>query len=387
MNLFKKYICFENKWEIDINAILMMWCSTKNWTDTIWRFWTWLKYAIAVLIRNWIDIKIFKWEKLLKIETKKIFVKNTPFNQIIIDWKDTWFTTNLWVDWKVWHWVREFYANALDEWWKKVNWNWNPKWKSWETRIFIENKDEVKEIMGNFLFDWWVKVEEWLFYKKKAWKSPLKVYKQWFLIYDWWKADQTLYDYRIDDIKINEMRMCEDRRSMQYQIWKIQAKFDYFNLKQLIDNWNTDIWIFWDSFEFNEDWGKISIDYYEKKVKNYWLLDCLKKNQSKNNTSYWYWYSCSSRWNLDYIKIELLEEIKIDKNEIKIYSSAFEKDKKFDIILKKNNFSYKEYELLINQKYIDKKDVYIKAWKEFIKNNNKETIDFLFELLIKKYDK
>ncbi len=107
----------------------------------------------------------------------------------------------------------------------------------------------------------------------------------------------------------------------------------------------------------------------------------------KNYTSYWYWYSCTSRWNLAYIKIELLEEIKIDNNEIKIYSSAFEKDKKFEVIFKKDNYTSKQYELLINQKYIDKKDIYIKAGKYFIKNRDKETMDFLLELIIEKYNK
>ncbi len=55
--MFENYTLFENDWEIDINSIKFLWCSTKDWIETIWKFWTWLKYAISVLLRNWITWK------------------------------------------------------------------------------------------------------------------------------------------------------------------------------------------------------------------------------------------------------------------------------------------------------------------------------------------
>ena len=376
--MFDNYICFENKWEIDISSLLLMWCSSKNWIDTVWKFWTGLKYAIAVLLRLKIDFRMFIWKNEVKIELKEISINWIKFNQILINWKETWFTTELWKHWQLWQWVREFYANCLDEKGAKLNWRWWQQGKHWNTRVFIKEK-QIKSEMYKFCFEKWNKIDENLSYIKKWEISPLKVYKQWFLVFEWDNLTKSLYDYQINNISINESRLVEDSLDMKRGIWQIQAMMNLYNIKNIIENKEYKLWYYSEYDEVNEDWFWL-LDILKEEEKNKLptsLLDIYKKQKSKSDKNYSYWYSNFSGNRLTAYILEDLWNIHILWKDYNLSISWLEdKTQKFNIIDK-----------TIHINTIFKKDLelYKKIAIDFIENEQKNKNLYIVELLEKIY--
>lgn len=243
-----------NKWLLDVNELILMWCSSKTWVDTIWKFWTWLKYAISVLVRNEIDFDIYIWRRKVEIDTKEVFIRDKMFHQVLIDYKTTSITTNLWVEWELWQAVREFIANAMDEWgWYEIVEDIDLL--EWYTSIVFDY-DQVEECLEYFSFEWWTEVWEWLFYKKLEEKRTAKVYKEWFLVYE--ASEDSSFDYRIDFLKINESRVAEDRWEVQRWIAKIQSLMNNDDVDTIVKNKETNLWIYYDNDELSDWWDKVN---------------------------------------------------------------------------------------------------------------------------------
>lgn len=376
--MLDKYILFENNWEIDINALKFMWCSTKNWTDTIWKFWTGLKYAIAVLLRNNVKIEIFSWKTKIEFTTQEKIIWGKSFQQILMNWEEVWLTTSLWVEWELWQWVREFYANCLDENGKKLNWLWDRKWKPNKTRVFISKK-EIEPTFEYFQFEWWTKVSEWLHYRKKKNKSPLKVFKEWFLVYQWTKNEESLYDYRMDHITVNESRLAADRWDIQWNIWEIISKMNFYSVNQIISASEYNLWVWYDNHILWDWWIQaVSARGWELSTWLHSLDVALKKLRSKKDKKYKYYWGYFWSWASSII-IEELWEIVIWVEQYKTFLTAFEeKDKRFDFDLQKN-------EIYINVKNKNDQRKLFLIITELIENIKKEKNIFIIELLERLY--
>lgn len=377
--MFDNYILFENKWEIDLNSIKFMWCSTKNWTDTIWKFWTWLKYAISVLLRNKVKIEIFSWKNKIEFTTKEKEIWWKKFDVIFMNWEETWLTTNLWVEWKVWQWIREFYANCIDEKWSKVNWLYKRQWKVWTTRIFIENTDSVKNTFSYFQFDKWNEVSSWLYYLKKAKESPVKIFKEWFLVYEWTEKETSIYDYRIDSVSINEARLIENRWETFYYVWKIIALMDFYNVNRVLESNDyllvstfDSLWEWWNKAQQSR-WWELTTNSQELNTK-------LKELRAKKDDSYKYfgWYYWQT---VSLITIDEIWDFNINWESYKMFSCAFDKkeNKKFD-------FDLNKHEIYINVKNLNEQKKIILIIQELIENIREEKSKFIIKLLERIYN-
>lgn len=116
-------IYFQNKGELDIRAIKTMGVNVKETESAIGYFGTGLKYAIAVLLREGCNIRIFTGGKGIEFYVTRQEIRGKEFDIVSMSITDgatvrqeeLGFTTQLGKNWKVWMAYRELYSNALDE--------------------------------------------------------------------------------------------------------------------------------------------------------------------------------------------------------------------------------------------------------------------------------
>lgn len=217
----KVYAKFENKGEIDINAFRLLGASTKEEDESKIGFWgSGLKYALAILLRNNIDIKCYSGNKEIKIGTRKTKMRGETYEVITINGTPTSITTQMGKDWELWFAVREIYSNLLDEGGCGVDVSDMVQGVTGKTSLFIEMTDEIKDIFDNF---------EYYFGSNREVKYDLGEYKIYNklrgLIYRMGikvgQEDNLLYDYEIPDIKINESRVIPSSFYLDQQLSKI----------------------------------------------------------------------------------------------------------------------------------------------------------------------
>ncbi len=111
-----KYLKISNQTEIDENAFTLLGaCTKRDDSNKIGYFGSGLKYAIAVLLRENIEFKVFSGEKEIVIGLESQLFREQAFNVITVNGKKTSLTTSMGVDWKIWQAIREIFCNALDE--------------------------------------------------------------------------------------------------------------------------------------------------------------------------------------------------------------------------------------------------------------------------------
>lgn len=111
-----KYIKIQNNGILDENLIFLMGASTKNNDSSkIGQFGTGLKYSLTWLLRNNVDFKLFLGEKEVVIDTIPVSVRQSKFDVVRIDGRESSVTTNMGQDWKAWMILRELWCNAIDE--------------------------------------------------------------------------------------------------------------------------------------------------------------------------------------------------------------------------------------------------------------------------------
>lgn len=108
-------VIFANKGVIDPRSIRTFGISAKDHANPIGYFGTGLKYAIAVLLRKGLEIKMLAGGHVFKFEKKQVLVRGKPFEMITMNGEELPFTTHLGANWELWQAFRELYCNALDE--------------------------------------------------------------------------------------------------------------------------------------------------------------------------------------------------------------------------------------------------------------------------------
>lgn len=112
-------IILKNRGEIDIDVIKTMGVNVKESESAIGYFGTGLKYAIAVFLREGIDLQLWIGANRYEFycETKAIRGKDFdlcmmrgPYDSVPLG-----FTTDLGKNWEVWQAYREIHSNCLDE--------------------------------------------------------------------------------------------------------------------------------------------------------------------------------------------------------------------------------------------------------------------------------
>jgi hypothetical protein len=120
-----RHVVFKNSGVLDPRSIITFGVSAKAGKSPIGYFGTGLKYAIAVLIRNGIDISVFSGERLYTFGKAEVTIRGTGFSLLkmcthdlageLLSEQELGFTTELGKNWTVRQAFRELYSNMLDE--------------------------------------------------------------------------------------------------------------------------------------------------------------------------------------------------------------------------------------------------------------------------------
>lgn len=112
-------IILQNKGEMDIEVIKTMGVNVKTNDSPIGYFGTGMKYAIAVFLRENIDIQLYIGENKYEFYTEERDVRGKAFQFCCMrgpyDSSPLGFTTELGKNWEPWQAYREIHSNCLDE--------------------------------------------------------------------------------------------------------------------------------------------------------------------------------------------------------------------------------------------------------------------------------
>lgn len=112
-------IILQNIGEIDIDVIKTMGVNVKENDSAIGYFGTGLKYAIAVFLREGIELQLWIGRNHYEFYTETKTIRGKDFAMCKMrgphDSVDLGFTTDLGKNWKVWQAYREIHSNCLDE--------------------------------------------------------------------------------------------------------------------------------------------------------------------------------------------------------------------------------------------------------------------------------
>lgn len=103
-----------NKGEIERGALALLGASTKV-GDQIGKFGSGFKYALATLLREGVDFKIYSGQREIPITTEVEKFRDQEFRVLVIDGIRTSITTNTGPEWTVRDAIREIWSNAIDE--------------------------------------------------------------------------------------------------------------------------------------------------------------------------------------------------------------------------------------------------------------------------------
>lgn len=147
----KYYVCFENKGEVPVNAFKLLGASTKRGdASKIGYFGSGLKYALAVLLREGIDFKIYSGAKEVKIGLRKTSFGDQKIDVMTVNGEKTSITVDAGIDWEPWFAIREIYSNTMDE-NGSMGLNKPIEAAAGTTKIFVDASDEKLK----FIFQNW----------------------------------------------------------------------------------------------------------------------------------------------------------------------------------------------------------------------------------------
>jgi len=262
----KKYIKIQSQGTIDKNAFILMGASTKRDDKSkIGHFGTGLKYAIAYLLRNNIDFKIYSDYEEIKVTTKEVQFKGKTFQQIIIDDIPTSMTTDMGIDWKDWFVIREIYCNAIDQGDHEITLTRNVKPVEGRTVFYIDS-EKFKEVIDNF--DKYFSFNRPAVYQNKYGKvmkpiepNKVNIYRKGILVYT--LEVKGVYDYDLSDVEINESRIVSDTWQMKSKIKSLLATCDDLSVVSVVLN-SLDV-------ESNLLEGTLGSTYTGEKFNDVWL--------------------------------------------------------------------------------------------------------------------
>ena len=109
----KLYFC--NSGEFNPTAMLTFGVSAKEKENSIGKFGTGFKYAVAVILREGGSIKVKSFDKEYIFTTKKETIRGKEFDVVYMNDQNAGFTTHFGTNWEPWMAFRELYCNMLDE--------------------------------------------------------------------------------------------------------------------------------------------------------------------------------------------------------------------------------------------------------------------------------
>lgn len=209
----KNYLFIGNNELLDIKDLTLIGISSSRGDKTkIGRFGSGLKYAMAVLMRENIDIKFNVNNSLWNIERKNESHRGIDYTKLVVNGIETSITSNMGPDWTEWMMLREILSNARDQKDFYITTMLNPDFTTtFDTGIWIETTSKISEILSDYdSYFAWDRVADFeaegiKFYKKKE-KGNIVFYRKGIRCYDNYQIEGE-YDIDFDNIEINEYRV------------------------------------------------------------------------------------------------------------------------------------------------------------------------------------
>ena len=219
------YLKIKNNGLIDVKAFTLIGASTKLGNEnTIGQFGSGNKYAIAYLLRNNLEFKVFSGSKEIIFTKKQDEFRNQSFEVVHINGKETSMTTQMGFDWKLWYAMRELICNAMDEDGFEITDNVEIDTNADETHIYIKQTYELREFMLDF--DNYFALNKKTLYKTeygailRSHGTPyVNVYRKGIRCYD--SNVKALFDYDFKSIDINESRVAKYNWQVEDTVRKI----------------------------------------------------------------------------------------------------------------------------------------------------------------------
>jgi hypothetical protein len=219
-----KYIRIKNNGIIEPEALHLVGASTKrNDSSKIGQFGSGNKYALAYLLRNGYEVRVFGGKNEIAIETKLQNWRGQDWNVVYINGEKTSITTEMGKDWQFWQAIREIYCNAIDEGGCTMDFVQDISPADSETHFYIDTKKDVTEFVGNF--------DNYFATKKKVLfecsigrileKSGTKanIYRKGVRCFN---ANKTsVFDYDFNEIDIDENRLVKYFWEVEEKIWSL----------------------------------------------------------------------------------------------------------------------------------------------------------------------
>lgn len=253
-----KYLKIENKGELDMRLITLMGGSTKSDDKSkIGEFGTGLKYSIAYLMRNNIDLKIFIGEQEVTFGTEQETIQDTSFDIITIDSKRTELTTAVGKDWKGWMICREIWCNAIDEEEYSKDVTEELVGRDGYTTFYLQLTGEIKETVDNWT-DYFTDKPRLAGSDHNGYilhgGGHIRLYKQGVLVYED-KEKPSLYCYDFPFCSINELR--EYKGWMPSEVERCLANLDKKYAEHFISNVKDEHWeggLDFNYVNFSKEW-------------------------------------------------------------------------------------------------------------------------------------
>jgi hypothetical protein len=224
-----KYIKIKNNGLIEAQALHLVGASTKrNDSSKIGQFGSGNKYALAYLLRNDYQVKVYSGETELSLHTERETFRDMEFDVIFIDNQKTSITTEMGKDWEFWQAIREIYCNAIDEGGCSMDFVQTIQPVESETHFYIDTKKDVMEFVSNYdnYFAFNKKVLFECSYGRILEKTGEKanIYRKGINCF---KTDKTsTFDYDFTDIDIDENRLVKYFWQVEEKVWRLIYQCD-----------------------------------------------------------------------------------------------------------------------------------------------------------------
>lgn len=265
-----KYLKITNSGKVDVKAYQKAGFSTKSDDPTkIGEFGTGANFACLWAIREGLDLKVFSGHREVIFSKVESTFRDEKVEYLVVDGVETSFSITMGKGtWKGWMAIREFWCNALDE--SDADWTTIESEEEIQshddiTCIYLEINEEVQDVINNWN-EYFSSNRKDLLYTGKGFKlykaeeyGNLIVYRKGIQCFSY--NVPSIFHYDLDDIKVSDSRVVEDKYKMDSRIATILAneipeelivqlckniKGSYeFNL-----NWD------WYYLNFNDRWSK-----------------------------------------------------------------------------------------------------------------------------------
>lgn len=282
-----KYLKIQNDGLLCEELLFLMGGTTKaNDIYKIGKFGSGLKYSMAFLFRENVDFKIFIGEDEVEIKTKSLQVRDTNFEMITVNGRETSITTTMGPDWKYWMIIRELWCNALDEGGAFRDVTDDVSGEEGKTTFYIQMLPDIKEVWDNWA-NYFIHDIEPLFDTKEHAVYPsgayLQVFKNGVLIHEN-KDEKAVFRYDFKGAEINELREYKGYLSydMGYLVSQLPASLIPVFLNNVQGRYEENLdYLSWRT-DFGEQWKEVLGN---AKIIDYKTLEEIKVRQVNIDTS------------------------------------------------------------------------------------------------------